>query len=353
MTSFFDDSSRQGSDTLQSALDTLNFAMPDHGFNNDAYSVGVFDHNPSTETAYQTDHFPTENTWHDTAFHSAPEYSLTQDIDSLLDSESTHPVDHFSVENYSNVLPLTDSGHTHHVISSTNEGSVSLYFNQESSHQNFDPSNPGGEVIGHPSYDMQFWHKQSFDDCDVVAQQMGLESLTAQHFSESTLLHEAIKDGSHLPNGGTPVNYIGHLYETHGFPIERHHEGTLDEIQQKLVEGQKIVVAVNSTVLWANEAHVPEFNTLSANHSVEVIGVVYPYGDHEHPKVILNDPGIDNGQGVMVPLEQFEKAWATSQHLVATTSLPDTHVVLRDSYDDMARANLAYKSKFSRSSFYQ
>lgn len=219
------------------------------------------------------------------------------------------PVDHFS---------------EHHHISTFNSPTYEAD-SQFSSHQNFDPVHPEGSVIGNPGYDMQFWHKQSFNDCDVVAQQMGLESLTARHFSESALLHEAIHDGSHLATGGTPADYIGHLYETHGFPIERHHDATMDELKEKLAEGQKVVVAVNSQILWANESHVPEFSALPANHSVEVIGVVYPYNDSEHPKVILNDPGIDNGQGVMVPLEQFEHAWATSNHLMAAAHTQDSN----------------------------
>jgi hypothetical protein len=165
-------------------------------------------------------------------------------------------------------------------------------------HQNFDPVHPEGSVIGNPGYDMQFWHKQSFNDCDVVAQQMGLESLTTRHFSKSALLHEAIHDGSHLATGGTPADYIGHLYETHGFPIERHHDATVDELKEKLAEGQKVVVAVNSEILWANESQVPEWSSSLANHSVEVIAMVYPNNDIEHLKIILNDPGIDNGQGL-------------------------------------------------------
>lgn len=208
---------------------------------------------------------------------------------------------------------------------------------QITTHQNFDPIHPEGSVIGNPGHEMQFWHKESFNDCDIVAQQMGLESLTAKHFSESALLHEAIQDGSHLATGGTPADYIGHLYETHGFPIERHHDATVDELKEKLAEGQKVMVAVNSEILWANGSHVSEFSALPANHSVEVIGIVYPDHDTEHPKIILNDPGIDNGQGMMVPLEQFEHAWATSHHLIAATNLSDTNTLLRDSYDDSVR----------------
>jgi hypothetical protein len=206
----------------------------------------------------------------------------------------------------------------------------SLY-NDHSIHHNFDPNNPQGYVIGNPGYEMQFWHKQSFNDCDIVAQQMGLESLTAKHFSESALLQEAIHDGSHLSTGGASDNYIGHLYETHGFPIERHHDGTLNELKNKLSDGQKIIVAVNSDILWANESAIPEFNHLSANHTVEVIGIVYPNDENGQPEVVLNDPGIDNGKGVMIPLEQFEKSWATSDHLIASAHHPDQHpTVLSD-----------------------
>lgn len=192
------------------------------------------------------------------------------------------PTDHFSEHHHASTFDFPTYGTD----------------SQFSSHQNFDPTHPEGSVIGNPGYDMQFWHKQSFNDCDVVTQQMGLESLTARHFSESTLLHEAIQDGSHLSTGGTPADYIGHLYETHGFPIERHHDATVDELKEKLAEGQKVVVAVNSDILWANESQVPEWSSSLANHSVEVIGMVYPNNDIEHLKIILNDPGIDNGQGL-------------------------------------------------------
>ncbi|MEK8018404.1 MAG: hypothetical protein VSS75_016160 [Candidatus Parabeggiatoa sp.] len=71
-----------------------------------------------------------------------------------------------------------------------------------------------------------------------------------------------------------------------------------------------------------------------AIHSVEVIGMLYPNNDSEHPKVILNDPGIDNGKGVMIPIEQFEKAWATSDHLIASVHSPNNHTtVLKDNQD--------------------
>jgi hypothetical protein len=64
-----------------------------------------------------------------------------------------------------------------------------------------------------------------------------------------------------------------------------------------------------------------------ANHAVEVVGV--DTSDPDHPMVILNDPGHPQGQGLMMPAEEFIDAWADSgSYMVATTgeapeSLPD------------------------------
>lgn len=220
--------------------------------------------------------------------------------------------------------PMSHPNHSPH----ENQFGFPDYHSPNNPHyQNFDPNMPNGTVIGNPAYDMKFWHHQFYNDCDIVSQQMGLESLTRKHFSESALLHEAVHDKTHF-NGGTSAEYIGHLYEKHGFPIERHPDATLQELTQKLDDGQKIVAAVNSDLLWNTGVH--NSHTLAANHSVEVIGVLYP-DNGTSPMVILNDPGIDNGRGIMIPLEQFEHAWATSNHLIASAHAPDPHAsLLRD-----------------------
>ena len=57
------------------------------------------------------------------------------------------------------------------------------------------------------------------------------------------------------------------------------------------------------------------FSPLSgANHAVEVIGI--DYSDPEHPMVILNDSGPQNGCGEMVPLDQFLDAWQDGDNLM-------------------------------------
>ncbi len=198
-------------------------------------------------------------------------------------------------------------------------------------HQTFESEHPNGMVIGNPEQEMPFWHQQSFpDDCGIVAQQMGLESLTGKHFSEEKLCDEAFIHGCYIPGGGTPADCIGHLYELHGYSVEHKYNATFTNLSEKLGQGEKVIVGVNSEIIWAPDHDsiigkmLGEYHAIpgqTANHAVEVIGIVYPKNDFLHPKVILNDSGVTDGEGIMIPLEQFEKAWAASDHFMVNTML--------------------------------
>ncbi len=202
-----------------------------------------------------------------------------------------------------------------------------------SAHQHFDPEHPDGLVIGDPGRDMECWHEQSYaDDCAIVSQQFVLENLTGKHFSENELCREAVADGCYHPGSGTPADHVGHLLEEHGIPVERHFGGTTLELSDKLARGEKVIVAVNSQEIWMPEKEANLNQTLNehpgipcqqADHAVEVTGIVYPESDPLHPKVVLNDPGSPDGGGMMIPLEQFEKAWAAGGHYVVATALHD------------------------------
>lgn len=198
-------------------------------------------------------------------------------------------------------------------------------------HQHFDPEHPDGLVIGDPGRDMECWHQQSrADDCAVVSQQFVLESLTGKHFSENALCREAMNDWCYHPGGGTPAAHVGDLLEDRGIPVERHFGGTTLELTEKLDRGEKIIVAVNSQEIWMPDKDSILGRTLNdypgipgqqAHHCVEVTAIVYPKSDPLHPKVVLNDPGSPNGAGMMVPLQQFEEAWAAGDNYVVATAL--------------------------------
>ncbi|OQW92544.1 MAG: hypothetical protein BWK78_01395 [Thiotrichaceae bacterium IS1] len=71
-------------DTLQSLFDSSLSAMPETPtFGQDFHTSSPFDPHSFAQT-YQTDPVSQENHWDNATFHSAPEHSLSQDIDSLL-----------------------------------------------------------------------------------------------------------------------------------------------------------------------------------------------------------------------------------------------------------------------------
>lgn len=91
--------------------------------------------------------------------------------------------DHSQSSSYQQTDTHFSGTHGHHDY--TNQfGGLDPHALNNPHYQNFDPNTTGGTVIGNPVYDMQFWHHQSYNDCDIVLQQMGLESLTGKHFSD-------------------------------------------------------------------------------------------------------------------------------------------------------------------------
>jgi len=106
MASFFDDSLQQNANTLQSALDGLNSAESDSSVGYGNHPNNPFEYPSLTETAYPTDQFSTENHWQNAVFHSTPDPSLTQDINSWLDDDSNN-------SNPPNFTPPTIHVHYH------------------------------------------------------------------------------------------------------------------------------------------------------------------------------------------------------------------------------------------------
>lgn len=192
---------------------------------------------------------------------------------------------------------------------------------------NFDPSETGPGIIGDPGGEMANWHMQTYDDtCAVVSQEFILESLTGQDFSEDELRQEAIDNGWYTPGGGTPVEHVGDLLEAHGVDVERTDGATLQDIADKLSRGEKVIVGVDADEIWTPGQDYGQDEILGdvgcipgqgANHAVEVIGI--DVSDPNHPMVILNDPGHPDGQGAMIPADEFVNAWADSGNYMVYT----------------------------------
>jgi hypothetical protein len=182
------------------------------------------------------------------------------------------------------------------------------------------------QVVGDPSSDIDNWHEQTYPDtCAVVSQEFILDELTGQDVTEDQLRQLAIDNGWYTPGGGTPLEATGNLLEAYGIPVEKQYGCTLEDLNDKLSQGEKIIVGLDSGEIF-NPA-TDEENLLNeyvgmpgqdANHAVQVIGI--DYSDPNNPMVILNDPGHGAGQGLMVPADQFLDAWEDSNNFMVSTA---------------------------------
>lgn len=182
-------------------------------------------------------------------------------------------------------------------------------------------------TIGDPADDMEHWHQQTNPDtCAIVSQEFILDELTGQDFDENQLRQEAIDNGWYTPGGGTSLDCMGNLLEAHGIPVEKESGCTLQDLSDKLAQGEKVIVAVDSEEIWypdqidqddlmTNTYGMPGQGT---DHAVEVIGI--DNSDPNNPMVILNDPGSPNGQGMRVPASTFQNAWDDSNNYMVSTT---------------------------------
>ncbi len=203
--------------------------------------------------------------------------------------------------------------------------------------ENLSDPDPSDGMFGTPDEDMENWHQQMRDDsCAIASQEFVLDEVLGRDVTEQELTEVATANGWYTPGGGTPLHATGNLLEAYGVPVTQEFGSSLQDIANKLEQGQKVIVGVDADEIWtpgeneleddvlgdyvAGYGHIPGQD---ANHAVQVIGI--DTTDPDNPMVILNDPGTVDGQGFRVPAGEFENAWADSQQfMVSTTGLtPD------------------------------
>ncbi|GHO82253.1 hypothetical protein [Dictyobacter formicarum] len=275
---------------------------------------------------YLFDHHHGDQAYHDD-IHS-DDFPQSLDLDAA--HQSFDPVHH-------------DDGHhvlDSHAPSESIIGDLELGNPVEIHYPHFNPNYTGSMIIGDPGHDMAQWHQQEHKDtCAIVSQEFIIESLTGEHVSEDSLMHDALEHGWYIPHGGTPLDHVGDLLAYYGIPIERHEGATMTELSQVLNQGQKVIVGVNGEDIWYCDSpdslltHYPGMPGQNVDHAVEVIGI--DYTDPLNPSVIINDPGIPDGQGIEVPEAVFEASWAISDHFMVSTT--DTTTSAAASVGDSGR----------------
>lgn len=162
-------------------------------------------------------------------------------------------------------------------------------------------------VFGDPE-DAENWHHQAEkNSCSIACQEMVAEQLLDRDFSEQEMIDYAEKQGWYDPAEGTPMSKVGSLLEAIGMDVERARNCSITDLMQSLADGEKVICGVNNLILA--EPRLADLPGLTANHSVEFIGV--DFSNPKNPQVILNDPGVKNGQAIRHDMDVFMKAWNT------------------------------------------
>ena len=156
---------------------------------------------------------------------------------------------------------------------------------------------------------METWHVQDGDfSCAVCVQQFIINEFTGQHLSEQELCTLAEENGWFDPESGTSPKDVGNLLELYGIDTQVNYEGSISDIKNTLDQGGRVIVGVDSMVLWVDG--FGNYPICGTDHAIEIIDI-----DDSDPldvRVIINDSGSGNGCGRSVPYLDFMEAWTPS-----------------------------------------
>ena len=186
-----------------------------------------------------------------------------------------------------------------------------------------------GHFIGDPTSQALFLPHQQIrpDDCAVAAQTSIINQYLEHPISEKEAVYDAWSNGWYAPGEGTLPENVGTLFDLYGIPNHRVEGASIEQLAAELQAGHRIVVGVNSDDLWS--ANNPEFShwlkdnlgiDTPANHALCVTGI--NMNDPDHPMVVLNDSGVENGAANMYPLDQFMDAWGHGNFFYVATDAP-------------------------------
>ena len=123
-----------------------------------------------------------------------------------------------------------------------------------------------------------------------------------------TQLREGSRFDSECTNQEFMVNFARRYLELYGIDTQTNYEGTIQDIKAALDQGGRVIVAVDSMVLWTDG--FGNYPVYGMDHAIEIIGI-----DDSDPldvRVIVNDSGIEGGCGQSIPYLEFMEAWAPS-----------------------------------------
>lgn len=186
-------------------------------------------------------------------------------------------------------------------------------------------------MYGNPAAAAQYWRKQSFDDCALMAAADVIGELTGRQPSENEIIAMAQRLGSRVHPGpmysagyGTDPGDIPVLlaqYGIYGVATSQDEaavtglDSGMEALEHYLAGGHKVIAGVNAEMIWGLPIQTKDNrgNPMS-DHAVVVTGV-----DLANGTVHLNDSANPGGPDEVVSLEVFQRSWATGNDELVVT----------------------------------
>lgn len=162
----------------------------------------------------------------------------------------------------------------------------------------------------------------------LVSEYTGLDISDPQQLVDRALELGLFVGGD--PTNGMTITSLEVLLEDQGVPCHLE-SSSMDDLAAKLDDGYGVIAMVDSGELWTPDAEMGEDDT--ADHVLVVAGI-----DTDRGVVILSDPGHPDGNGLEVPIAQFEDAWADSGHTMLVADDTDPDLAAEASADEAAMA---------------
>lgn len=177
--------------------------------------------------------------------------------------------------------------------------------------ENFQPDfNYPADISGDPAESMTYWECQgNTNRCALFSQKFVIEELSPNidHIDIEDFADIAKEQGWFSEDEGTTMLNMNNMLDYYGIDNEMSFHNTIDDLEDCLNNGGKVIVAIDANEIWYGEDNNIFSPESGANHAVEVIGI--DRTDPNNPMVILNDSGSPSGKGEMIPLDVFEGAW--------------------------------------------
>lgn len=175
-----------------------------------------------------------------------------------------------------------------------------------------DNGHVGAESLG-DAVSGEFYQGQT-NNCAVFSQFRVLKEYGFEG-SVDDLIKESFDNGW-TNEGGTDIENIGKLLESHGVSCTQVTGANEYRLFSELAQGKQVIVGVDSGELWHGEQ---EDGNAEADHAITVVGI--DTSDRDNPCVIVSD----SAHGHIAkpyPLDEFMDAWKDSDCLMIVPNEP-------------------------------